>query len=158
MRCVNAKRNLCILQSFIFLHWTTVIRNTVKNRCKSIFCRLSVFGMFPAQPCAVCLCVMEAPCMCQGGWFGLGLGTGESWWVGSWHEHCGSNSGLSKTQRLIWITPIISLSPSPSLSVFPSIDPPSLPPSPSPFSPTHYLSSSLLLLFLLLMPHPSITT
>lgn len=81
--------------------------------------------MFPAQPCAACLCVMEAPCMCQSGRFGLGFGIGESWWVGSWHGHGCPNSGLSKTHRFnpdydhhFSLFPLL-------LSVFPSIDLPS---------------------------------
>lgn len=97
-------------------------------------------------PCAVCLCVMEAPGMCQSVWFGLGLGTRDLRWVGSWHGCHGPNSGLSKTRRF---NPDYAHHFSLSLSLSVSI---SLHWAPSPpFPPT-------LFLFLLLVLHPSINT
>lgn len=74
----------------------------------SICCRLSVFGMFPVAPCAVCLCVMEAPCMCQSGWFGLELGTGRGWGVGT--DAAALSRDCPKPTVLIRITAIISIS------------------------------------------------
>lgn len=61
-----------------------------------------------AQPCAVCLWVMEAPCMCQSGWFGLELGTGDGWGVGT--DTSALTRDCPKPTVLIRIKPIISLS------------------------------------------------
>lgn len=102
---------------------TTMVdqKHCIKSGIRVFFCRLSVFGMLPAQPCVVCLCVMEAPCMCQSGWFGLKLGTGGGWGVGM--DTPALTRDCPKPTVLIRITPIISLSCSlyfPPLTSLPS--------------------------------------
>lgn len=51
---------------------------------------------------------MEAPCMCQSSWFGLELGTGDGWGVGT--DTSALTRDCPKPTVLIRIKPIISLS------------------------------------------------
>lgn len=121
----------------------------------------------------MCEWVWDVPCMamccllvCHGGSLHVPK---RLIWAGAWHGIATVGGELARTvlardcpkpTDLIRITAIISLSRSLSLclSLFSSTDPHPHPRSIPRLLPTQSLASSVLLLFLLLVPHSSITT
>lgn len=155
MRRVNAKMST-VSFSVVFLsdfHW---------NHCvDQKHCIIKVF--FTDWVCLGCSLHGHVLSACVSWRLPACARTADLGWSLATESHGGWGAGIDvaltrdcpKPTVLIRITPIISLSHSLSLALCISLH---LPPFLPPFPPTHSLSSSFLLLFLLLTPHPSITT